>query len=95
VLHQRTISYGINIQYPSNWRTDEGDVYSHDYVIDIVSFIAPITSDSEAYSPSLSLSIDTPPLNLNENLNEYLTRITNDYGDTKMLMRHTNHFKII
>ena len=91
MLHQRTISYGINIQYPSNWRADEGDVYYHDYVIDIVSFIAPITNDSEAYSPSLSLSIDTPPLNLNE----YLSRITNDYGDTKMLMRHTNHFKII
>ena len=75
-------TYGINVQYPSNWRADEGDVYSDDYVIDIVSFIAPVTSDSEAYSPFLSLSIDTPPPNLNENLNEYLTRITNDYGDT-------------
>ena len=75
-------TYGINIQYTSNWRVDEGDVYSDDYIIDIVSFIAPVTSDSEAYSPSLSLSIDTQPPNLNENLNEYLTRITNDYGDT-------------
>ena len=74
--------YGINIQYPSNWRVDEGDVYADDYVIDIVSFIAPVTSDSEAYSPSLSISIDNPPPNLNENLNEYLARITNDYGDT-------------
>lgn len=75
-------TYGINIQYPSNWRTDEGDVYADDYVTDVVSFIAPVISDSESYAPSLSISIDTLPPNLNENLNEYLTRITNDYGDT-------------
>ena len=53
-------TYGINVQYPSNWRVDEGDVYSDDYVIDIVSFLAPITSYSEAYSPYVSLSMDTP-----------------------------------
>jgi hypothetical protein len=64
-------TYGINIQYPSNWRVDEGDVYADDYVTDIVSFIAPITSDTESYAPSLSISIDNPPPNLNENLNEY------------------------
>ena len=75
-------TYGINIQYPSNWRVDEGDVYADDYVTDIVSFIAPIRSDTEAYGPSLSISIDNPPPNLNENLNEYLTRITTEYSDT-------------
>ena len=75
-------TYGINIQYPSNWRVDEGDVYADDYVTDIVSFIAPITSNTEAYAPSLSISIDNPPPNLNEKLNEYLTRITTDYSDT-------------
>jgi hypothetical protein len=74
-------TYGINIQYPSNWRIDEGDVYADDYVTDIVSFIAPIRSDTEAYAPSLSISIDNPPPNLKENLNEYLNRITNDYDD--------------
>ncbi len=56
-------TYGINIQYPSNWRIDEGDVYADDYVTDIVSFIAPIRSDTEAYGPSLSISIDNPPRN--------------------------------
>src|ERR687895_175417 len=75
-------TYGINIQYPSNWRIDEGDVYADDYVTDIVSFIAPITSNTEDYAPSLSISIDNPPPNLNENLNEYLTRITSEYSDT-------------
>src|SRR5918999_2328342 len=74
-------TYGINIQYPSNWRIDEGDVYADDYVTDIVSFIAPMRSDTESYAPSLSVSIDNPPPNLNENLNEYLNRITNDYDD--------------
>jgi eukaryotic-like serine/threonine-protein kinase len=75
-------TYGINIQYPSNWRIDEGDVYADDYVTDIVSFIAPIRSNTEAYAPSLYISIDNPPPNLKENLNEYLTRITREYSDT-------------
>lgn len=75
-------TYEINIQYPSNWRVDEGDVYADDYVTDIVSFIAPVRSNTEAYAPSLSISIDNPPPNLNENLNEYLTRITSEYSDT-------------
>ena len=74
-------TYGIQIQHPSDWRIDEGDVYADDYVTDIVSFIAPIRSDTESYAPSLSVSIDNPPPNLNENLNEYLNRITNDYDD--------------
>lgn len=71
-------TYEINIQYPSNWRVDEGNVYADDYVTDIVSFIAPIRSDTEDYAPSLSISID----NLPPNLNEYFTRITSEYSDT-------------
>jgi len=51
-------TYGINIQYPSNWRIDEGDVYADDYVTDIVSFIAPVRSNTEAYAPSLSIVIE-------------------------------------
>ncbi len=54
-------TYGIQIQHPSDWRIDEGDVYADDYVTDIVSFIAPIRSDTESYAPSLSISIDNPP----------------------------------
>jgi hypothetical protein len=71
-------TYGINIQYPSDWRADGGDIYADDYVTDIVSFIAPIRSNTNPYAPSLSISID----NLLPNLNEYLTRITTDYSDT-------------
>jgi hypothetical protein len=71
-------TYGINIQYPSNWRIDEGDVYADDYVTDIVSFIAPIRSNTESYAPSLSISIDNPP----PNLNEYLTRTSSEYSNT-------------
>ncbi len=71
-------TYGINIQYPSDWGVDEGNIYADDYVTDIVSFIAPIRSNTEAYAPSLSISID----NLLPNLNEYLTRITTDYSGT-------------
>jgi photosystem II reaction center protein PsbP len=79
-IYQNPI-YGIQIQHPSDWRIDEGDVYADDYITDIVSFIAPIRSDTESYAPSLSISIDNLPPNLNENLYEYLNRITNDYDD--------------
>jgi hypothetical protein len=59
-------TYGINIQYPSDWRADEGDIYADDYVTYIVSFIAPIRSNTEAYALSLSMSIDSLLPNLNE-----------------------------
>lgn len=75
-------TYGINIQYHSDWRADGGDIYAGDYVTDIVSFIAPIRNNTEAYAPSLSISIDNIPPNLNENQNEYLSRIITDYSDT-------------
>ena len=86
-------TYGINIQYPSNWRIDEGDIYIDDSVTDIVSFIAPVRSDMEGYPPSLYVSIDNPPPNLNEKLNEYLATTINDYNDTpdfKVIESNTN-----
>jgi serine/threonine-protein kinase len=76
-------SYGIHIQYPFNWRVDEGDVDSDDAVTDIVSFVALIGNDSETDGPSLYMSIDNQSSNLNENLNEYLTTLIDDYNDTE------------
>ena len=78
-------AYGIQIQYPSTWIIYAGDVFSDnddddDAAIDIVSFLGPAKSDTEAYAPSLYISIDNPPpADLNLNLTEYLARITNDY----------------
>ena len=76
-------TYGIQIQYPFNWRIDEGDVDSDDAVTDIVSFVALIGNDSETDGPSLYMSIDNQSSNLNENLNEYLTTLIDDYNDTE------------
>jgi hypothetical protein len=73
-------AYGIQIQYPSSWIIYAGDVFSdNDPSIGIVSFLGPVKSDTEAYAPSLYISIDNPPADLNLNLNECLARITNDY----------------
>jgi hypothetical protein len=73
-------AYGIQIQYPSTWIIYAGDMFSGDDAIDIVSFLGPVKSDTKAHAPSLYISIiSLPPPDLNLNLNEYLTRITNDY----------------
>jgi hypothetical protein len=47
--------------------------------MDIVSSFVPVRSDPETNAPTLYISIDKPPPNLNENLNEYLTRISYEY----------------
>ncbi len=73
-------TYGIQIQYPFNWRVDEGDVDSDDNVTDIVSFVALIGNDSETDGPSLYISIDDAS---SSNLNEYLTTTIIDYNDTE------------
>ena len=93
-------AYGIQIQYPSTWIIYAGDVFSDnddddDAAIDIVSFLGPVKSDTEAYAPSLYISIDNPPpADLNLNLTEYLARITNDYDarlkDFKVIESNTN-----
>ena len=94
-------AYGIQIQYPSTWIIYAGDVFSdNDYddddaAIDIVSFLGPVKSDTEAYAPSLYISIDNPPTSdLNLNLTEYLARITDDYDarlkDFKVIESNTN-----
>ena len=47
----------------------------------------------EGYPPSLYVSIDNPPPNLNEKLNEYLATTINDYNDTpdfKVIESNTN-----
>jgi hypothetical protein len=73
-------AYGIQIQYPSTWIIYAGDMFSGDDAIDIVSFLGPVKNDTKAHAPSLYISIiSLPPPDLNLNLNEYLTRITNDY----------------
>lgn len=75
-------TYGIKIQYPSNWRTDEGDVYADDYVTDVVGFIAPLRSYSEEYATSLWISIENLPPNQDPTLNEYLDQTIDAYYET-------------
>ena len=88
-------AYGIQIQYPSTWIIYAGDMFSGDDAIDIVSFLGPVKSDTKAHAPSLYISIISPPSpDLNLNLNEYLTRITNDYNaklkEFKVIESNTN-----
>jgi hypothetical protein len=78
--------YGIQIQYPSNWKIDVGD---------IVSFLPPARADSEAIRPSLIVDIEsTHNWSSYLNLNEYLTSVTkgydNIYFDVKVIESSTN-----
>ena len=75
------ITYGIKIEYPSNWTIEEEGDEDSDNVTDVVSFFAPVRNDSETVTPSLYITIDNPPLNLIENFNEYLRTTINDYND--------------
>jgi serine/threonine-protein kinase len=75
------VTYGIKIEYPSNWTIEEEGDEDSDNVTDVVSFFAPVRNDSETVTPSLYITIDNPPLNLIENLNEYLRTTINDYND--------------
>jgi eukaryotic-like serine/threonine-protein kinase len=77
------ITYGIKIEYPSNWTIEEEGDEDSDNVIDVVSFFAPVRNNSETVTPSLYITIDNPPLNLIENLNEYLRTTINDYNDSQ------------
>jgi eukaryotic-like serine/threonine-protein kinase len=88
---------GIHIQYPSNWTIYVGDGFSDDdddATVDIVSFFGPVRRDTKAYAQSLSISIDNPPSDLNPNLSEYFSRLTNDYKarleDFKVIESNTN-----
>jgi serine/threonine-protein kinase len=73
-----------------------GDGFSDDddATVDIVSFFGPVRSDTKAYAQSLSISIDNPPSDLNLNLSEYFSRLTNDYKarleDFKVIESNTN-----
>jgi hypothetical protein len=86
-------AYGIQIQYPSTWIIYAGDMFSGDDAIDIVSFLGPVKGDTKAHAPSLYISIINPPPS-DLNLNEYLTRITNDYKaklkEFKVIESNTN-----
>ena len=87
-------AYGIQIQYLSTWIIYAGDMFSGDDAIDIVSFLGPVKSDTKAHAPSLYISIISPPSPPDLNLNEYLTRITNDYNaklkEFKVIESNTN-----
>jgi hypothetical protein len=92
-------NYGIQILYPSNWRiyvsNYPGEIFHTD---DIVSFLAPVSADSEADRPSLIISyISTNNRSsyLNLNLYGYVTKATkgydNIYTDFKVIESSINN----
>ncbi len=60
----------------------KGRRYADDYITDVVALLAPVRSNSEEYTPSLSISIDNLPPNQNPTLNEYLDQTINAYYET-------------
>jgi PsbP-like protein len=74
-------AYGIQIQYPSNWRIYVGERLA---TYDIVSFLAPVKRDSLTDIPSLNISTDLRKYYLTLNLNGYLTKVIKGYNHTSI-----------
>jgi S1-C subfamily serine protease len=54
-------TYGIRIQYPSDWRVDETDDYPDDGVTDIVQFLSPFQGRLDYYQESVFVSTEPLP----------------------------------
>jgi DNA-binding beta-propeller fold protein YncE len=79
-------TYGISIQYPSNWFVEELDLYSNDRVIPIVTFYSPLETHIDQYQESLSINLDN--ISYQADLEEYLQEALDIY-------RNNTNFRVL
>jgi hypothetical protein len=80
-------SYGIELQYPSNWQIDDVDT-DNDGTIDIAGFISPFEDRFDLYKERLWLSLDTVP-DENLTLEQYSHQVINHDG------KHIQGFRLL
>ena len=81
ILTYQNSSYGITIQYPTNWTKDEQDFDPNGTATNIVALISPLTSRFDRYSETLYLSMERLT-DQNMTLGEYAISQITDYNKT-------------
>jgi hypothetical protein len=57
-LRYENVSYGIGIQYPSNWTFGHYDFNPYDTFVYVVTFEAPLESSSDQHAERVDVGID-------------------------------------
>ena len=60
MLTYENSAYGIRMQYPSNWHKEENSGSDDDsMLVDVVKFISPTKNDSDTFSESFDLKMQS------------------------------------
>jgi plastocyanin len=90
-LRYDNTSYGISIQYPSDWTFGHYDFDPYDTFVFVVTFEAPFENSSDQYAEKVDVAIDMT--GQPGNLHEYLDYVIDSYkgkSDFHVYESHTN-----
>jgi hypothetical protein len=91
-LNYENSTFGIQIEYPSNFGIDETDYTPGDRLIEVVYFTPLYGSEVDTFSESIGLLVDTSsvPANANEYLSGLINSYESDVTDFKVIESNTN-----
>jgi hypothetical protein len=78
LLKYENSSYGVSIQYPTNWTYGHYDFNPYDTFVYVVTFEAPFENGSDEYAERVDIGIDVT--GQPGNLQEYLDYVIDSYG---------------
>jgi eukaryotic-like serine/threonine-protein kinase len=90
MLTYENSTYGIRMQYPSNWHKEENlsSVSGDSMLVDVVKFISPTKNASDTFSESLDLKIDNisdiQPITLAKYANNSIEDLAKDFDVIKL-----------
>ncbi len=99
-------TYGIRMQYPSNWHKEENVSSGSDNnskLVDVVKFISPTKNASETFSESLDLKVDNisdiQPMTLDKYANNSIEDLRKDFDiiklDRNASLSHNPAYKLV
>ncbi len=99
-------TYGIRMQYPSNWHKEENVSSASDnnsMLVDVVKFISPTKNASDTFSESLDLKIDNisdiQPITLAKYANNSIEDLRKDFDiiklDRNASLSHNPAYKLV
>jgi hypothetical protein len=76
-------TYGIRVQYPSDWELEETDYDAGDGITDIIRLFSPLQGRIDDYSENIGVSKESNPVDdENITLAEYADEVIDYYNDT-------------